>query len=123
MKAATEAARAGGGPPPLVVVGIGTAGAGLGALGGGIAANVAAWTRADLSADGKSTPLTRAQYAEAESQSRAGLVVGVAGAVTLALGVGLTVVGFVTGGPPPVAVVPTFGASPDGVAFGVSGRF
>ena len=118
-----DVANAAQGPAPMVVAGAATAGAGLGILLGGVGANVAAWQRAALSDDGKATPLSRAEYESARTQTQVSTGLIAAGAATMAVGVGLTVVGLVTGGPSAMAVTPSFGASPDGLAFGVSGRF
>ncbi len=111
------------GPAPLLVGGLATAGAGVGILVGGVGANVAAWNRAALSEDRTSTPLTAEEYASARTQSQAGTALIVAGATTVAVGAGLTAVALVTARGGGIAVLPSFGASPDGVSFGLSGRF
>ncbi|MCO4773653.1 MAG: tetratricopeptide repeat protein [Deltaproteobacteria bacterium] len=110
-----------GAPPPLLIAGIGTAGAGLGLMIGGIAANSDARGKA-FDPDGNPLIDNEERYVEVRAQSQAGTALAVAGAVTLVAGAGLTIVSLVAG-PPKMAVVPTFGASPAGVSFGLSGRF
>ena len=109
------------GPPPLLVAGLATAGAGLGITIAGIGLNADAYDVA-FDSDGDPKIDNIEKYEETRAQSIGGTAMIVGGAVTVAAGAGLTIVSLVTGGKS-MAVVPTGGVTRDRVVFGISGRF
>lgn len=112
---------AAGGPPPMLIAGLATAGAGLGITVAGIGLNADAYSEA-YDPDGNPLIDNIEKYNEVRSRSVGGTAMIVGGAVTLAAGAGITIVSLITGGKT-LAVTPTGGVTRDRVVFGISGRF